>query len=248
MSRQTEPITIVEIRKRAEQGVTLPFYCRGDDDKWYWVKGNRAGKRALCCEWLAGRIGKAFNLPIPPFAQVLVPQEIIDYSAMNDIRDLGAGLCFGSQNVPDASEFTMANISSVDDAFKLRLLIFDWWIKNGDRTLGPQGGNVNLLWTPADSSVHVIDHNIAFDDDLDVDRFNADHVFAGNLEDLRSMFTLEMQDKMREIAAQIEDFWNELPEAWTEEGVLPTAFSLNKIKNVIVRFSEVSSLFGGEIR
>ena len=48
--------TIVEIKRRAEQGRTRPFLCRGDDDKWYWVKGNGAGKASLCREWLAGEL------------------------------------------------------------------------------------------------------------------------------------------------------------------------------------------------
>lgn len=72
-------ITIVEIKRRAEQGVTRPFLCRGDDERWYWVKGNGAGRLALCREWIAGRIAQLMDLPIPPFEQVYVPHEIIDF-------------------------------------------------------------------------------------------------------------------------------------------------------------------------
>ena len=61
----TSEITIMEIKRRSEQGVTRPFLCRGDDGRWYWVKGNGAGKLALCREWIAGRIAQLMGLPIP---------------------------------------------------------------------------------------------------------------------------------------------------------------------------------------
>ena len=55
-------VTIVEVKRRSRQGVTRPFYCRGDDDRWYWAKGNFAGKAALCYEWLAGRVAQEFKM------------------------------------------------------------------------------------------------------------------------------------------------------------------------------------------
>lgn len=246
MSRFTEQVTIVEIRKRAEQGVTLPFYCRGSDNHWYWVKGNCAGKRALCCEWVAGRIAREFGLPIPPFAKVMVPSDLIEYSAMENIADLGFGWCFGSRNVQDASEFSMSNIPSVDDGTKLKLLIFDWWVQNEDRTLGPMGGNVNLLWTAADSAVHVIDHNIAFESDFHIDRFMANHVFSPYLQELCSLFTLEIAKCMKDIAGHVRGFWEELPEEWTEEAVLSPAFSFDILNTMVNRFGNVASVFGAQ--
>lgn len=33
------PLTIVEIIKQAEQGLSSPFLCRGDDGTLYFVKG-----------------------------------------------------------------------------------------------------------------------------------------------------------------------------------------------------------------
>jgi len=37
------------------------------------VKGAKAGNEALCAEWIAGRLGRLMGLPIPDFAQVVVP-------------------------------------------------------------------------------------------------------------------------------------------------------------------------------
>ena len=31
-------VTIVEVLRRADQGMTRPFLCRGDDDVLYYVK------------------------------------------------------------------------------------------------------------------------------------------------------------------------------------------------------------------
>jgi hypothetical protein len=38
-------LTIVEVIKQADQGLSSPFLCRGDDGELYFVKG-RASERA----------------------------------------------------------------------------------------------------------------------------------------------------------------------------------------------------------
>lgn len=248
MTRQGDQITIVEIRKRSEQGVTLPFYCKGDDHKWYWVKGNLAGKRALCCEWLAGRIGQALGLPIPPFTQVMITEKIIEYSSMEKIAELGSGFCFGSQHVQEADEFSVANIASVDQNLRDRILAFDWWIQNGDRILGPQGGNVNLLWTASDAKVHVIDHNVAFNNEFNVEEFKSNHVFSADLRNLRSSFALDIEDRMRNIVARLQEFWEELPEKWIEDATLSPGFCFDTVKGMLERVRNLQSLFGGQTR
>lgn len=248
MKRQGDHVTIVEIRKRAEQGITLPFYCKGDDHNWYWVKGNLAGKRALCCEWLAGKIGQALGLPIPPIAQVMITKKIIEYSAMEGIAELGSGLCFGSQHVQNADEFSVANIALVDQDLRNKILTFDWWIQNGDRILGPQGGNVNLLWTAIDAKVHVIDHNVSFNNEFAIEEFKSNHVFSADLPDLRSSFDLEFEGRMRNIVARFQEFWEELPEKWVEDATLSPDFSFDTVKSMLERARDLQSLFGGKTR
>ena len=63
-------LEIVEIMGRAQQGVTQPFICRGEDDQVYFVKGRGAGRRSLICEWIAGQLGRLLGLPIAPFGIV----------------------------------------------------------------------------------------------------------------------------------------------------------------------------------
>lgn len=62
-------VMIEQIRSRAEQSITRPFLCRGDDEHWYYVKGRGTGLRSLLCEWIAGRLGQAFGLSIAHFEQ-----------------------------------------------------------------------------------------------------------------------------------------------------------------------------------
>lgn len=92
-------VNIVEIIGRSAQGITLPFFCRGDDGWLYYVKGNGAGRRALICEWIAGQLGKRLGLPIPDFKQAVIPKELVTLSARDDIAELGAGIGFASQVV-----------------------------------------------------------------------------------------------------------------------------------------------------
>ncbi len=87
-------IQVVEILGRAEQGMTHPFICRGDDDNTYFVKGIGAGRRSQICEWVAGRLALDLGLPIAPFKIVDVPEELVAVSP--DCRELGAGPAFDS--------------------------------------------------------------------------------------------------------------------------------------------------------
>lgn len=41
------PLTIVEIIKQAEQGMSSPFLCRADDGALYFVKGRASGRASL---------------------------------------------------------------------------------------------------------------------------------------------------------------------------------------------------------
>jgi hypothetical protein len=183
----TSEITIMEIKRRSEQGVTRPFLCRGDDGHWYWVKGNGAGKLALCREWIAGRIAQLMGLPIPPFAQVNVPQDLIGYSAIEGCEELGAGLAFGSEHVEGACDLAFSQIESVPKEVRLRTLLFDWLVQNGDRTLGEAGGNVNLLWVERDLKAYIIDHNLAFDAGFTL-QTHIPHPFLSNTRELFFIF------------------------------------------------------------
>lgn len=241
-------VTIVEVKRRSQQGMTRPFYCRGDDDNWYWAKGSFAGKAALCYEWLAGRVAQEFGLPIPPFEQAIVPEELVQYSAMEDIEDLGSGIVFASEHVDGAGDLLLPHVSRVPVELRQKILIFDWWMQNEDRTLGVQGGNVNLLWTATEAAAHVIDHNVAFDETFDLAQFRRNHVFRGDMDSLDPQLGLELEPLMLDISARFEGFFDELPEEWSEAVTLCPACTLDRLEAVLGRFRGAADLFRGVVR
>lgn len=175
-SVRVQPLQIVEILHRSEQGVTRPFLCRCEDDRLYYVKGRGAGPRSLLCEWLGGHLARAFGLPLPEFAIVQASQDLIDL--FPEGSDLGVGPAFASLQIRDPQWFTVAHVSDVPVALQRDVLVFDWWVRNSDRTLTVLGGNPNLLWDTADNKLVVIDHNAAFDRDFDAAQFVQTHVFS----------------------------------------------------------------------
>jgi len=170
-------IQIVEVMGRARQGMTRPFVCRADDGEVYFVKGTGAGRRSQICEWVAGNLGLDLGLPIPAFAVVEVPSELIEDGGMPELGDLGAGPAFGSRR-HSLVELPHTAVAEVPRDLQWDVLAFDWWIRNGDRTLTAAGGNPNLFWDPLGRSLLVLDHNQAFDPDFDPADFRDLHVFA----------------------------------------------------------------------
>jgi len=106
-----------------------------------------------------------------------VPEELIELGAGLELSDLGAGPAFGSLR-QEVMELTGAAVMDVPAALQQDVLVFDWWIRNGDRLLTEKGGNPNLLWEPAALELVVIDHNQAFDPQFNPEVFLKYHVFV----------------------------------------------------------------------
>ncbi|HEX3720371.1 MAG TPA: HipA family kinase [Verrucomicrobiae bacterium] len=226
------PIHITEIVSRSGQGITRPFLCRGDDGKFYYVKGNYAGRKALCAEWVAGRLGERLDLPIPPFVQAFISDEIVRYSARDDIADLGAGLAFGSEKVNNTDELRLPLADSIDRRLCAKILLFDWWTCNGDRTLSAHGGNPNLLWFARDRKVIVIDHNLAFEE-TEMEGFWRDHIFREDAGAWDQAFQEEMVPLLRRGLEDLPEFWRELPLEWTEAAA---GLTLEGLRTLLSRF------------
>lgn len=217
-------VTITEIISRSEQGMTRPFLCRAENDTLYYVKGNYAGYRALCCEWVAGRLGRLLGLPIPDFCIADVPASLVAESSRTDAADLGSGLVFASQLVEDAQEIAFADVERIDLGLKQKVLLFDWWIRNEDRTLTEFGGNPNLLRTAGGDALRVFDLNLAFDETFDEARFWRSHVFNGAVGAAwPDEFKAELTEQMRGVTEQLLAVWSELPENWRQAGGLDFA-------------------------
>ena len=236
-----ETVTIVEINGRSEQGVIRPFRCRGEDKKWYWVKGSMAGKRALCCEWLAGRLAQIIGLPIPEFRQVYVPREIIDFSLIADITELGYGIAFGSEDIGQVQEFVFNDKEKISETLRMQILLFDWWVQNTDRTLGARGGNPNLLWEVKTAKPWIIDHNMAFTTPFSVREFIDSHVFGSDSNLIALQNDLDIKTLMRDTISRVQELFEELPEDWVfldHDHSLPVDISAEFVVQILNRIDK----------
>jgi hypothetical protein len=226
-------VRITEIISRSEQGVTRPFLCRADDGRLYYVKGGGAGRKALIAEWIAGHLGERLGLPIPDFRQALVPVNLVQYTARDDIRELGAGIGFGSALIENVDELPYLFISQIDPVLCAKILLFDWWVGNGDRMLTPDGGNPNLLWSHRDKKLHVIDQNLAFDPDNR--GFWEEHIFRESIQDWTPAFRNEMSRTMGLALGNLREWWNDMPEAWQEP---ESGLTFDFVFNLLSRFEQ----------
>jgi len=119
-------LEITDVIKRSDQGITRPFLCKGSDGLFYYVKGHEATRKGLVAELIAARLGrKCLDLPIPDFGIAQIPRELTDYSAREDIGDLGSGSVFASKCIEGVREFGLSDREMIDPDLALRILLFD---------------------------------------------------------------------------------------------------------------------------
>lgn len=238
-------LEIVEVLERSEQGRTRPYVCRGDDGEVYFVKGRSATRRGLVAEWLCAEMASQLGLPVAPYAIGTVPEELISADLSGWLGELGAGAVFASRRV-QAVELTDVHRDEVDRELRRDVLAFDWWIRNGDRSLTTSGGNPNLLWNPAgDGSLVVIDHNLAFDASFSAEDFADTHVFSDELPSLFSDFVARQAyvERFRRALFAWESSCAKLPTDWSyidPERTIPVAFDVADFRVVLDRATEAS--------
>ncbi len=208
-------LRVVEIVRRMEQGRTRPFLVRTEDDALYVAKGRTTTRQGLCAEWLCAHLGRALDLPIPPFALLDVSPTLLGVLGA-EAAELGAGIAFGSRLEPLAQELMPQQVPEVAPDLRRLVLAFDWWLENADRTLSAKGGNPNLLWRPAQPRLLVIDHNLAFDAAFDEALFFETHVFRKDAQGLFDDWVNgeQMQQRLRSVLPAFDGALASLPEAW----------------------------------
>ncbi|MFC4424425.1 HipA family kinase [Cupriavidus pampae] len=240
-------LSIIEVLGRAEQGVTKPFRCRADDGNLYYVKGKHASRRSQICEWVAGCLGQAFGLPLPPFAVLDVPDELVEVLPPH-WQELGSGPVFGSLAQAHSIEMTWPLIQSIPFQVRSDILVFDAWIRNGDRILTERGGNPNLLWDSAAERVVVIDQNQAFDADFDLASFLEGHIFRGNWSAIVSdcVTRAEYEQRLEEVAPSFLKACATAPPAWwwVDDGVA-TSFAQTALHEQLLASLSGDKLWGG---
>lgn len=169
------------------------------------------------------------GLPVPPFKQVQVPEELAEFNLGTPLDGLGVGLAFGSLE-RQVTELTVSNVEQVPDRLQQDVLIFDWWVRNADRYLTELGGNPNLFWEPAAQELVVIDHNQAFDFVVGKSDFSQGHVFAAQTSLLSGDFFRrdEYHERLSIALNEWTSILSEIPEAWwfvDEQQTVPVDFN-----------------------
>jgi hypothetical protein len=219
---------IKEILDRMQQGFTEATLCRAEDGHTYVVKARkRAGSNALISEWIAGRIGGALGLPIPSMEILTFDHNLARYILHPDAEALAESPSFGSRLVESVLEFSPQLNAQVDARLKAKILLFDWWVHNEDRS----DHNSNLLWQANERRLHVIDHNMAFDNDFDTSRFWENHLFREN-RPLWDVIRAQISPELQRIIARLPDYWRELPSEWTDTG---GATTMDRLLDVLKR-------------
>lgn len=228
-------ITITQIFNRSVQGMTRPFFCGAEDGMDYYVKGAYAGRRSLCCEWVAGRLAETLlsdeRVRKPVIVQAEVLEILIETSPRTDIRDLGAGMVFASRHIEGGRELDWNSAQRWPSETQAELLLLDLWLQNEDRSLSAHGGNPNLLVTdqpvlevddekaqwPNQTRRELLwafDFNLAFDEQFDRARFFDAHVFGGLLKQWPEGFRERAEPRMREALSRVREIFAELPLEW----------------------------------
>ena len=208
-------LEVVEIIRKIEQGRTEPYLCGANDGNKYVVKGKTTQGKGRIVEYICAHIGKAFELPIPDFNIIEVPDFLLEYDPAYQM-DIGSGPAFASMYIPHLQEVNLSIVDIIDNDLLQNVFLFDYWIRNEDRTLGDTGGNPNLIFRPVDEQLYVLDHNLAFDDDYTFEDMRKLHVcrkaWFGKQMDMLKIN--EYQERMEAALTDLDACINSLPVEW----------------------------------
>ncbi|TCS36138.1 HipA family kinase [Reinekea marinisedimentorum] len=233
-----EYLDIEQIIKPSIQGMSGVFYCKAEDGNNYWVKGHNVGRIDQIKEWLCGHLAIAFGLPIAPFCIASIDEYLVT-NLPSQMKVIGYGPVFASKDVgPSATWFgAESNAELVPENLRRELLLFDYWIFNSDR----QFHNPNLLWESQSDTMIVIDHNLAFDCDLEESVLIDCHIFTDvDREPFRDLSTrCDLISRMDSAIDSIEAKIHKIPEEWSWsdlEQTRPTGLELNVLLTKLKRY------------
>lgn len=228
-------LDVIEIQQKASQGKTEPYLSRLSDNRYYYIKGPQAGAKGLINEAVCAYLGKALQLNVPAHCCAFLPQELLRFNDRAS-RVLGDGnsIVFASERVANLLEVTQSNVLNIPANLGRELFLFDYWIRNEDRTMTEKGGNPNLFYNAATNQYVVLDHNLAFDSNYN---FNAN---AGVHLAYNSWFCVQHDRLWRAhysaklaVALQgLDQYAATLPAEWLEE-----------VPGYLVEINEILSLF-----
>jgi len=130
------------------EGGSVPAIVEADDDGMYVLKFRGAGQgpKALVAELIAGEIGRALGLPVPEIVLLELDPVLGRTERDPEIKELieaSGGLNIGIDYLPGSLAFDPALKPAVSAEFASRVVWFDAFVLNVDRT----ARNTNiLLW------------------------------------------------------------------------------------------------------
>jgi len=230
-------LEITSIYTVTEQGQTQPLVCKAEDGNFYFVKYLKgATANGLVKEWIFAQMARDFGFKTPDFTEAFLDQTLIDayphFRKHGLVRLPEEGVVFASKKVAFCEDFSMSNINSVSVEKQQDLLVFDLWIRNDDRNLSSQGGNVNLLWSVAENDFYVFDHNLALEQ---VDHeFLEYHVFrksAGEVYNFDRELCQQYELKLQTVVQKWDNYLSTCPTEWLEAEDF--SLDLNSIFNTL---------------
>ena len=143
------------------EGSSMPALVEADDLGLYVVKFRGAGQgpKALIAELLAGELGRALGFDVPELVLVEVDEALAKSEPDPDISDLleaSVGMNVGLDYLPGSITFDQIRGPFPSAELASRILLFDAFITNVDRT--PRNPNL-LVWH---KKLFLIDHGAAF--------------------------------------------------------------------------------------
>lgn len=211
------PLTqVTAVLGRAPSGVSIrPFLCEDEHARQLFVKPFGSLPVSLISEWLAARLAREMGLPIPDVDLVEVPVELCRGAGDTDLKP---GPAFASVSLgPGAADLQPRDLGRVRPGILAETLVFDAWIRNADRILGPVSGNPNAMMVSPGSRFFLIDHDNAFDPEWDPVAMNRLHLARLQAAHwLDSGHRDEWLVRARNAFDKLEIFWQELPPEWLQ--------------------------------
>ena len=221
----------------SDQGVSLPFLCKDEEEASWWCKGHLSGEQTQRYEWVCANLAKHLSLPIPDFEIMEVPIHLFNLWQTGNpaCKDLfvtqSNSFVFASRHVPgcwDLSENSPFLVKG-DRDLQARILIFDRIIRNTDRT----DVNSNVLVNASEEDIRIIDHNLAFNPAFDDKTFLEEHVFRGAFLSLAPEERANLVEGIFQKVAtfDLDAVWNEMPDPWTVE--IDTGLTLDDVRGIL---------------
>lgn len=212
-------LQVVEIIRPIKSGMTQPYQCRLEDEQIYAVKGRSVLPEGLLSEACAAILGKAIGLPVPDFVIAEIPPALVNFSNDPDLpRFLGTGTGFASHWQNSCEPLTPTIRDRQSPEFLAKLYAFDHWIANGDRSLGDEDGNPNLLYNLTEKKLVVFDHNLAFSASYSATEL-AVHAGRRSWQAVgrSDSFIPRLAEKMKTARLALDALVGDLPYEWVED-------------------------------